>query len=292
MMDEKGRVWFAAAVRRRANPGLLQEGLGPSVRQGVPARRESTRQLGDARSGDQEIHASIDTCFATHHLQFGYDADNTLWLERRPAPRCVGWINTKMYDETGDEAKAQGWTPFVLDTNGNGKRDDYVEPNQPVDPTKDKRIRVGLLLRSMPSPADGSIWGTRARLSRVDRAGRSRLRTRPRPRWRKSTRCRCRASAPRGVDIDSKASCGWRSRAAISAASTAASARARSTARPPTGKQCPEGWTLYPFPGPQLRRRHRQRQRRDDLLHLGRPAQHARPRQQRARSRPATATTR
>ncbi len=57
----------------------------------------------------------------------------------------LGWLNTKMFDETGDAAKSQGWTAFVLDTNGNGKRDDYVEPNQPVDPTKDKRIGGGLL---------------------------------------------------------------------------------------------------------------------------------------------------
>ena len=32
--------------------------------------------------------------------------------------------------------KAQGWSPFVLDTNGNGKRDDYVEPDKPVDPAR------------------------------------------------------------------------------------------------------------------------------------------------------------
>ena len=48
-----------------------------------------------------------------------------------------------MLDETGDAAKSQGWSPFVLDTNGNGKRDDYVEPNHPLDPTKDKRIVPG-----------------------------------------------------------------------------------------------------------------------------------------------------
>ena len=45
--------------------------------------------------------------------------------------------------ETGDEQKSQGWTPFIFDTNGNGKRDDYVEPDQPVDPAKDKRIVAG-----------------------------------------------------------------------------------------------------------------------------------------------------
>ena len=38
--------------------------------------------------------------------------------------RVAGWINTKMLDETGDAAKSQGWLPFVVDTNGNGKRDD------------------------------------------------------------------------------------------------------------------------------------------------------------------------
>ena len=49
-----------------------------------------------------------------------------------------------MFEETGDEQKSQGWTPLILDTNGNGKRDDYVEPGQPVDPTKDKRIALSL----------------------------------------------------------------------------------------------------------------------------------------------------
>ena len=55
-----------------------------------------------------------------------------------------GWVNTRMYDETGDEQKSQGWTAFVLDTNGNGTRDDYVDPKAPVDPTKDRRISMGV----------------------------------------------------------------------------------------------------------------------------------------------------
>ena len=101
----------------------------------------------------------VDTCFGTHHLQFGYDANNTLWISG--GGPVAGWLNTKMFDETGDAAKAQGWTPFVLDTNGNGKRDDYVEPNQPVDPAKDKRIVAGSgPYAVMPSPVDGSIWCT------------------------------------------------------------------------------------------------------------------------------------
>src|ERR1051326_2393509 len=77
----------------------------------------------------------VDTCFGTHHLQF--DANDFLWTSG--GGQVVGWLDMKKFDETGDAAKSQGWTPMILDTNGNGKRDAYVEPNQPVDPTKDKR---------------------------------------------------------------------------------------------------------------------------------------------------------
>ena len=63
------------------------------------------------------------------------------------AGQVEGWFDTRMFDKTGDEKQAQGWTAFVLDTNGNGKRDAYVEPDQPLDPTKDKRINSGVLRR-------------------------------------------------------------------------------------------------------------------------------------------------
>ena len=101
----------------------------------------------------------VDTCFGTHHLQFGYDADDTLWLSG--TGQVAGWINTRLLEETGDAARAQGWSPFILDTNGNGKRDDYVEPNQQADASKDKRIALGSgPYAVMPSPVDGSVWYT------------------------------------------------------------------------------------------------------------------------------------
>ena len=66
-----------------------------------------------------------------------------------------------MFDETGDEEKSQGWTPLIVDANGNGKRDEYVEPDQPVDPAKDKRIVTGSgPYAVMPHPTDGSVWYT------------------------------------------------------------------------------------------------------------------------------------
>src|SRR4029078_4315738 len=50
------------------------------------------------------------------------------------------------------------WTALILDSNGNGKRDDYTEPNPPIDPTKDHRINNGLSALA-PAP-HGSIWGS------------------------------------------------------------------------------------------------------------------------------------
>ena len=38
----------------------------------------------------------VDTCFSTHHLQFGYDANDTLWTSG--GGPVVGWLNTKMFD--------------------------------------------------------------------------------------------------------------------------------------------------------------------------------------------------
>ena len=104
----------------------------------------------------------IDTCFGTHHLMFAEDANNTLWTSG--GGQVVGWLNRKMFDETGDEEKSQGWTALIMDTNGNGKRDAYVEPDQPVDPTKDKRF--GAAFYSVAPAPDGSVWGIGARLSR------------------------------------------------------------------------------------------------------------------------------
>ena len=66
---------------------------------------------------------------------FAEDANNTLWFNGYGSP-YFGWINTKAFIETGDEAKSQGWTPLILDTNGNGRRDAYVEADQPIDPTE------------------------------------------------------------------------------------------------------------------------------------------------------------
>ena len=156
MMDSKGRIWTAAATRDREQSGLLQKGLEPPGRHGASAVNSSRQaNVYDPKTGKWTL---VDMCFSTLHLMFAEDANSTLWFGN-PGGDIVGWLNTKMFDETHDAEKSQGWTPFILDTNGNGKRDDYTEPGQPMDPTKDMRIKVGFYGIS-PSPADGSVWGT------------------------------------------------------------------------------------------------------------------------------------
>jgi hypothetical protein len=189
----------------------------------------------------------VDTCYTTHHPQFGYDANETLWTSG--GGPVVGWLNTKMFDATGDSAKSQGWTALILDTNGNGKRDEYVEPNQPIDPAKDKRIVAGYYA-VMPHPTDGSVWGssrTGARSSVVRLAPGSNP---PHTALAEIYDVPMPGFGIRGADIDKKGVV-W-----VSLASGHLGAFDRSKCKGPlngpqaTGNHCPEGWSFYQYPGP------------------------------------------
>ena len=146
---------------------------------------------------------------------------------RRPGRRLA---EHALFDETADEAKSQGWTALVMDTNGNGKRDDYVEANQPVDPAKDKRFGGGLY--SVAPAPDGSVWGSVlgmpgavVRLAPGANPPDTALAEVYEPPFNdpNATRALRRAAA---MSI-ATASPGWRSRAVISRASIGGSARAR-----------------------------------------------------------------
>jgi hypothetical protein len=246
MFDKQGRLWLAANVRGMNNPDFCKKGSDhPSAK--VFPLTQSARQL-TLLDPKTMKYTFIDTCFRTHHLQFGYDADNTLWTSG--GGNVLGWINTKLFDETGDAVRSQGWTPFILDTNGNGERDEYVEPDQPLDPAKDKRINVGFYA-VMPSMVDGSVWGT------VNVFGGAAAVVRVAPGANPSETALAEiynvplpAFGVRGGDID-KNGVVW-----VSAASGHMASFDRRKCKGPlngpkaTGDHCPEGWTLYQYPGP------------------------------------------
>jgi hypothetical protein len=243
MFDKKGRIWLAATVRGMDNPAFCKKGSEHPSAKAFPLEK-SARQVAMLDPKTMK-YTFVDTCFGTHHPQFGYDANDTLWLSGTGP--VAGWINTKLLDETGDAAKAQGWSPFVLDTNGNGKRDEYVEPNQPIDAAKDKRIVPGSgPYAVMPSPVDGSIWytvgvfGGPPGFLRFDPAtGLSEVYHVPMP-----------AFGIRGGDID-KNGVVWGS-----ASSGHLVSFDRRKCKGPlngpkaTGDHCPEGWASYKYPGP------------------------------------------
>src|SRR5262249_34636233 len=157
MFDKKGRVWFAAAVRGIDNPAFCKQGSNHPSAKVFPLER-SGRQLAmyDPKSGK---YTFVDTCYSTHHLQFANDANDTIWTSG--GGPVVGWLDSRKFEATGDAAAAQGWSPFVLDTNGNGRRDKWVEPGQPPDANLDQRL-AGSFYAVMPNPADGSVWGSAA----------------------------------------------------------------------------------------------------------------------------------
>ena len=258
LIDGKGRVWFTARIRGPKNPDYCKAGSELASAKVAPLN-ESTRQLSmyDPKTGKWSL---IDTCFTTQHLYFARDPNNTLWTSAGgPDSGVVGWLNTKMYEQTGDEVKSQGWTPLILDTNGNGKRDEYVEANQPLDPKKDKRI-MAAFYGVQPSTVDDSIWGQAMDVgfSRIDQPGYIvRLVPGPNP----SQTSLAEVYLPpdigygsRGIDLDLNGVV-WTT---LSSGHLASFDRRKCKGplngpTAATGRHCPEGWTLYQFPGPQFK---------------------------------------
>ena len=255
MMDARGRIWSAAVVRApENNPAFCKRGSdNPSAK--LFPLENSGRQANvyDPKTDKFEL---IDTCFGTVHLMFAEDADNTLWFSG--GRDVVGWVNTKTWDATHDPDKSQGWTALVLDTNGNGRRDDYVEPDQPVNPNKDKRIK-GSFYGINSSPADGSIWGTLrgypgaiVRLNPGSNPPATTLAEIYELPWN-NPKAAVRGFGPRGLDIDRNGVV-W----TVLTSGHFASFDRRKCKGPlngpmATGQQCPEGWTMYPFPGPSFK---------------------------------------
>lgn len=253
MLDEKGRVWITATVRPPENPDFCKEGSDHPSAKVFPVER-SYRHLG-VYDPKTKKYTHISTCFSTHHLMFAEDDRNTLWTSG--GGQVIGWLDVKKYEETGDEAASQGWTPLILDTNGNGKRDKYTEPDAPLDPNLDKRIARGLYAVSPAS--DGSVWGSSlgypgavVRLNPganpvetalveyyelpLDKNGEP-----------------LEGFSPRGMDVD-RNGVAWVALASGHMASFDRRKCKGSLNGPDaTGQHCPEGWTFYAEPLPQMK---------------------------------------
>jgi len=260
MLDAKGRVWMTSTVRQFQNPSWCREGSDNEFAQYYSVGR--TGRHASFYDPANEEFVLVDTCFGTHHLQFGEDEDDTLWFSGDG--NVVGWLNTRLYDETGDEQGSQGWCPTVLDTNGDGEiTKPWNEPRDDnPDPALDTRV-AGFGYGIIASPTDHSVWisrtgpfpGSIVRLDRGDNPPESCVAEMYQPPSIENQDLDPMATgfAPRGIDVDRNGVI-W---AALSGSSHMASfdrSKCAVTSGPTaTGQHCPEGWTLYPVPGPTMR---------------------------------------
>ena len=251
MMDGNNRVWMTSTIRPGKNPDWCMNSDHPSVKR-YPVER-SGRQLSYFDANTEEF-VLVDTCYSTHHLQFAKDENDTLWSSGDR--NVIGWLDTKKFDETQDEAASQGWCPTILDTNGDGKLGEYVGPNEPVDPTKDKRLN-GFAYGIIPNPLDGSVWIARrlpvpGQILRLDpktcltEVYEPPFETDavPSSKW---------GHGPRGIDID-KNGILWTALGGSGHIASFDRSKCKVLNGPTaTGQHCPEGWTLHQTPGPQMK---------------------------------------
>jgi hypothetical protein len=274
MFDQRGRLWFTARIRANDNPAFCKAGSTFLSAQLTPVQ-SSGRQLEMYDPATKQI-SMIDTCFGTHHLVFASDAQNTLWTSSGGGGGVVGWLNTKTWDETHDAQKSQGWTALVLDTNGNGKRDAYVEGEQKVatapsgeslgtssalnaatDPARDTRLNAAFY--GLAVGPDGMVWGSVlgfpggiVRLNPGSNPPETALAEYYEVPW-KDPKAPVWGFSPRGMDIDRNGVV-W---VALASGHLASFDRHKCTGPlngpKATGRQCPEGWTLYQTPGPKFK---------------------------------------
>jgi hypothetical protein len=75
----------------------------------------------------------IPLCFRTMHDVFGNDKDQTLYGDNGADTGGVGWLDTRVWEETHDAAKAQGWCRPTIDGQFVPNASGYGTAFDPVD---------------------------------------------------------------------------------------------------------------------------------------------------------------
>src|SRR5262249_21693574 len=116
MFDRDGRLWLAATVRAPENPAFCREGSDHPSAKLFPIDR-NVRQLAvfDPKT---KKYTFVDTCFGTHHLQFGYDANDTVWTTDGGAK--LGKLNSEKFLAPGGAAATHEGERTAPDTTSHG----------------------------------------------------------------------------------------------------------------------------------------------------------------------------
>ena len=255
MMDGQGRVWMTHQIRGPGNPAWCREGSDNPYARHYPLNR-AARHVAYYDPATEHVEL-IDTCFNTHHLQFGYEDGERLYLSS--VGPVIGWLDVDVYEETGDAQAAQGWCPIVVDTNGDGRITEWVGRAGDVDPALDKEMGGGWY-GIVPDPtADSVVWaasggvpGQIVRLELGDNPPETCIAEYYQPPF-DNPDAPIQGFSPRGIDIGTDGIV-W---TALSGSGHMASFdRGRCgvlNGPTATGQHCPQGWTLHATPGPQMK---------------------------------------
>ena len=262
MMDHLGRVWLTSQFRAPANPAPCRDGATAFSKYFPMARSSRQAAVYDPRTNQV---VQLDVCFATHHLQFAEDKDHTLYFSGDS--NAIGWINTRIWDETKDIQKAQGWCPMIVDTNGDGQIGEYTQPGAPRDPEKDLRVS-GFPYGIVVNPKDGSVWwaspaatidargGVPGRIARMEIGSNPPYSCKTEiyePPFFPTNPKDFGGYTPRGLDIDRNGVL-WTGLSGGPHMGSFDRTKCKTLNGPTAiGRQCDEGWSVVPAPGPQMK---------------------------------------
>ena len=246
MMDDKGRVWVTSNIRKlrtRTSARRDRTTLSPSISR-CPQRGNKPPYM----IPNKEIQAA-GHLLSTHHLQMGYDKDNTMFFST-PGGQAFGWVKQKVLDDTGDAKKAQGWCPAYLIRMATERLIRRPISASPSTATGSLSIlsttRSGWLTPGPPRDICFALVSVPIRRAHVC----------PKiyePPFDNPKMPGVFGFGPRGIDVDRNGVV-W---TALSGSSHLASfdrRKCKVTNGPTaTGQHCPEGWTLYTSPGPKMK---------------------------------------
>ncbi|MGA2719096.1 MAG: carboxypeptidase-like regulatory domain-containing protein [Candidatus Acidiferrales bacterium] len=230
-MDGQGRIWFSLDARVDNADYCKADSNNPFA-------ENSPREAGGKGLGIYDTKTRtfefVDLCVRTMRLMFSDDKDETLYFAVGQNPGGIGWLNTRLWEETHDAEKSQGWCPAAPDVEKPGA---YGGAYNFADGSvwySDVQTRPGRLIRMVRGANPPATCQTEVYEAPYD-----------------PKRPGVGGSHSRGIGIDSKGvvwtgltSEGFlasfdRRKCKVAASETSASR-----------KECPEGWTLFPIPGP------------------------------------------
>jgi hypothetical protein len=247
-VDSKGRAWLAYAWRAQNKPPeFCKEGADNKFTKYFPLGNIAQRQLAyyDPKTKKFKL---IDTCYNNRHAGFADDQDQTVYWAGNGV---VGWIKPRILDAGGTDEAAQGWCPAYYDLNNDRKYEKDID-----------KIIPGNAYYVTYNPVDKSVWyavdATPGKLVRID-IGANPPET-------------CHSEAyeppfynpkapgklgylPRGIDADGNGLI-WTGLAGTGQLASFDRNKCAVKSGPGTMEdlqRCPEGWTLYDLPGPQLK---------------------------------------